>query len=432
MTDIETITVEAELTDDVAQREIEAAVKGRHAVARKYVRWVRRHNPEATPAELVTVLERHYVTAITVAGGLVAAGSLALEIGIGLLPGGGAATAATKSATKAAAKEATKVAVKRAAKEAALGATKAGAQRAVKMLPAGDEQLQFEITALYALALVDIHGMTLDQDQTRALVYGLSNGRVSQGQIAAMAADLARSSRPVDVGRSIATGQQNWSHWAGTLAQSLPAGAAQELVRGMQTGKLEDVRTGLGAKKQAAVEYGVGALVGGVTRFVFGREVIDAAHEAFAEAPDEFPPHLVIETKEMPENDAEPNRAFAAMQDAARSTGSWLGGSAQTIGHGVGTAASSVSRPFRRVDRDGDGIPDEPLALTAVKTAGGAVTGAATSVAGAATSATGAASSVAGKAATSVAGIVKSPFKRKKKSEERELKPELTADQEQD
>ncbi|GAA3341835.1 hypothetical protein GCM10020358_34680 [Amorphoplanes nipponensis] len=410
MTEIETITLEAELTDDVAQREIEAAVKGRHAVARKYVRWVRRRNPESTPAELITILERHYVTAITVAGGLVTAGSLALEIGIGLLPGGGAATAATKSA----AKEATKAAVKRAAKEAALGATKAGAQRAVKQLPAGDEQLQFEITALYALALVDIHGMTLDQDQTRALIYGLSNGRVSQGQIATMAADLARSSRPVDVGRSIATGQHNWSHWAGTLAQALPAGAAQELVRGMQTGRLEDVRTGLGAKKQAAVEYGVGALVGGVTRFVFGREVINAAHEAFAEAPDEFPPHLTIETKEMPENDTEPNRAFAALQEAARSTGNWLGGSAQTIGNGVGTAASTVSRPFRSVDRDGDGIPDEPLALTAVKTVGGAV-------ADAATSATGAASSAAGKAATSVAGMVKSPFKRKKKGEERQL-----------
>src|SRR5205085_1765683 len=112
------------------------------------------------------------------------------------------------------------------------------------------------ITALYALSLADIHGMSLDQTQTRALVYGLSNGRVSQGQIAAMAADLSRSSSgPVDVGRSIATGQQDWSHWAGTLAHSLPAGAAQELVRGMQTGRLEDVRAGLGAKQQASVEY---------------------------------------------------------------------------------------------------------------------------------------------------------------------------------
>ncbi len=266
------------------------------------------------------------------------------------------------------------------------------------MLPAGDEHLQFEITALYALALADLHGMVLDQDQMRALVYGLSNGRVSQGQIASMAADLAQASTAVEVGRSIATGQQDWSHWAGTLARSLPSGAAQELVHGMQTGKLEDVRTGLDAKQQAVVEYGMGALVGGVTRFVFGREVVVAAREAFAEAPDEFPPHLAIEIKEKSDENDEPNPALAALQGAARSTGSWLGGSAQAIGSGVGT----VTRTFQSVDLDGDGIPDEPQALTAVKGVGGAIAGGASS---------------AGKAAASVVGRFGSPFKRKKTEE---------------
>lgn len=75
MTDIETITLEAEPIDEVAGRGIETAVRGRQAVARKHVRWVHRRNPQATPAEVVSVLERHYVTAISVAGGLVTAGS---------------------------------------------------------------------------------------------------------------------------------------------------------------------------------------------------------------------------------------------------------------------------------------------------------------------------------------------------------------------
>ena len=264
-----------------------------------------------------------------------------------------------------------------------------GAQRVANMLPAGDEQLQFEITALYALALADIHSMSLDQAQARALVYGLSNDRVGQGQIAAMAADLARSSpSPVDVGKSIATGHQDWSHWAHTLAHLLPAGAAQQLVRGVQTGQLEGVRAGLGAKKQAAVEYGVGALVGGVNRFVFGREVVNAAHEAFADAPAQFPSHLAIEVKEKPEKDDEPNRALIALQDAARSTASWMGDSAHSIGAGVQTVAGTVARPFRSLDRDGDGVPDEPQALTAVKGVGGAI--------------------------AAVAGKVTAPFQRKK------------------
>lgn len=306
------------------------AIKGRRAVARRYVRWVRRRNPEASPAEVVGLLERHYIAAVTVAGGVVSAGGIALDAALSRVPG------AAKPA-------------KSGARKAAKAATRMGAEQAVKMLPAGDGQLQFEITAVYALAVADIHGMSLEQDQIRALVYGLSNGLVSQKQIAAMAADLANAAGPVGAGR------RDLSHWAETLAHSLPAGAAQDLVRGIQTGRLENVRAGLGAKRQAAFEYGVGAVVGGVTRFVFGREVVDAAHEAFDEAPAGFPEHLAVGGRE---KDDEPNRALAALQGAARSTGSWLG---------------TVSRPFRSEDLDGDGVPDAPRALTAAKGVAGKV-----------------------------------------------------------
>ena len=37
-------------------------------------------------------------------------------------------------------------------------------QRVANLLPTGDEQLQFEIAAMSALALADIHGMSLDAD----------------------------------------------------------------------------------------------------------------------------------------------------------------------------------------------------------------------------------------------------------------------------
>ena len=153
------------------------------------------------------------------------------------------------------------------------------------LLPAGDEQIQFEITAVFALALAEVHDMSLDQEQSHALVYGLSNGRVSQQQIAAMATDLAHVSNPTGVGQTIASGRDDWSHWANTLADTLPGGAAQDLVRTVQTGQLETVRTALNGKQQSAIEYGVGALAGGATRFLFGGEVIEASRIAFADAP---------------------------------------------------------------------------------------------------------------------------------------------------
>ncbi|MFI7490516.1 hypothetical protein ACIBXA_19250 [Micromonospora echinaurantiaca] len=389
MTDVESITLEAELPNEDAEREIANAVSARQAIARRYVKRVRKRNPDATPAEVITMLERHYVTAITVAGGIVTAGSIAAAVGIALMPGGGAATAAksvgaqaAKKAGKVAAKKAGKVAAKKAAKEAAkavakgaaLNAARTGAQRVAALLPAGDEQLQFEITAVFALAIADIHGKVLDRDQAHALVYLLSNERVSQKQIAIMATDLASASTDgiVGVGHTIASGRTDWSHWANTLADTLPGGAAQDLVRTVQTGRLETVRSGLSGRQQAAIEYGVGAVAGGVTRFVFGREVVEAARTAFAEAPSEFPEHLAVPIEVTAEEEEdEPNRALVALEDAAKATGTW-----------VAAAAVTVTRPFRSVDLDGDGVPDEPQALTAVKGVGGAIAGVAGTVGG--------------------------------------------------
>ena len=378
----EDVTVEAELVGKDAEREIDKAVRGRRGIARKYVKWVRRRNPGATPAEIISMLEHHYVTAISVAGAAITVGSIASEIGIAMIPVVGPAAAGTKAAAKEAGKKATKEATKAAAKETMKAAAKSGAQRgAARLLPAGDAQLQFEITALFALAVADIHGMDLDQEQAHALVYGLSNGRVSQKQIATMASDLAQSSNPqiVSVGQAIAGGRKDWGHWANTLADSLPGGAAQRLVRGVQTGVLEDIRGGLDGRQQATVEYGAGALVGGITRFVFGREVVDAAQSAFSDPPGTFPAYLDVPAK--PEKpDDEPNRALEALEDAAKAVGAGVTTGAVAVGTGVASAADVVTRPFRSVDLDGDGVPDEPQALTAVKGVGGAIAGAAGAV----------------------------------------------------
>lgn len=123
------------------------------------------------------------------------------------------------------------------------------------------------------------------------------------------------------------------------------------------------VHGGLDGGQQVAVEYGVGALVGGITRFVFGREVVDATQSAFSGAPDTFPAYLDVPAK--PEKaDKDPNRA---LEDAAKAVGAGVSTGAVAVGTGVVGAADVVTRPFRSVDLDGDGVPDEPQALTAVK-----------------------------------------------------------------
>jgi hypothetical protein len=393
--ELEPITLETEVPNDEAEQEISAAVSARHSVARKWVIWVRRRRPDASPAEVIQLLERHYGTTITTTGVLISLGAIAADVGISLIPVVGQTAAGAKSASKQVAKHAgkevskaaAKAAVKQAAKGAALGVAKSGAERVAAMLPAGDQQLQFEITAIFALAIADIHSMNLDKDQAHALVYGLTNDRVGPTVIATMASDVATMSSGgvIDVSQKIASGRGDWSHWANTLAGALPAGGAREFVRTIQTGQLDTVRENLTGKQAATIEYGVGALTGGVTRFVFGVDVIRATREAFDDAPEEFPSHLAVvamASSGAEDKEADENFALAALQEGAKVTGNWIVGTASTVGQGVATAADVASRPFRSVDIDGDGIPDEPRALTAVKSIGGAVAGAAGAVGG--------------------------------------------------
>lgn len=359
-------TLGADLDAATAEREIAHAVSARHAIARKYIVRMRRRHPEASPAEVVQLLERHYVTAISVAGGVATAGSIAASVGLSLIPGASAGKEAGKAGAKVAAKKvAARAAARTAAKAAAANMARTGVAR---MVPAGDERLQFEITAVFALALAEIHGMHLDQDQSKALIYGLSNDRVSQQQISAMANDVARASGSASgLGEQLASAPDDWSHWANTLASQLPGSAASDLVRTVQTGQLDAMRNGLSGGQQSIVEYGVGAVAGGMTRFVFGREVVSATRVAFAEAPDDFPPHLAVESSSA-DDDNDPNPALAALDEAAKSTAAWMS-----------STAGKTTRVFRRVDLDGDGIRDEAQAITALKSASGAIAGAGSS-----------------------------------------------------
>lgn len=139
----------------------------------------------------------------------------------------------------------------------------------------------------------------------------------------------------------------------------------------MELGALDDLRTSMNDGQRSVVEYGMGAAVGGVTRFVFGRQVVESAREAFSEPPDTFPRALHVDAATDPE-EKDRNRAFLALEEAAKSAGSRIGTGAAAVGSGAASAAGAVTKPFRHVDRDGDGVPDEPQAVTGLKNAASA------------------------------------------------------------
>ncbi|HEY4225142.1 MAG TPA: hypothetical protein VGM70_04965 [Pseudolysinimonas sp.] len=305
MTEQKAVSKDLVLASDVAAREIAKAVNFRHAMARRYVKWLRFLNPDATPAQVIRRIEREYHGAVTGSGAVMGVGGMIANFGVAHIPSGQGLTGG---------------------KKVALVAAKAAAQQAATMLPAGQARLQFDTTTLFALAIADIHGLRYDKDQASALVLGLSNGRVSQELISKMATDLAHS---ISGGISPATPETeqaggDWSRWANTLAEALPGRAAKDLVRTIETGRLDSVPK-LHGKKQAAIDYGVGALVGGVTHFRFGRDVIKASRLAFPDAPGEFPPHL-----------AETSRAVADLKLAGKRT-------SHRIAEAAGKAGSDVA-----------------------------------------------------------------------------------------
>lgn len=350
------------MDEEEAAGEVQRAVAGRRAMARKYVQSVRKRNPDATPAELIPMLERHYLGAISAAGAALTVGKVAAELGISLIPGGSSATKGGKVAGKAAFKAASQGLLKKAAKE---GSTHALA----RLVPAGDKQVQFEVTALFALALAEIHDLDLDQQQSAALVHGLTNGDASPAEIASLAASAASGSAAKPKGTA----------WAATLADGIPGETAQGFIRSLaDSDEMKRMNGQLSPKQRGAADAGAQALVASTQRFVFGRAVVDAARTAFGEAPEDFPTYLALPT---PAELAEPQeKAISAMEEVAEAVGDKPESRAMALKAGLGAAADSVSRPFRRVDLDGDGVVDEPSALTAVKNAGKGVSSMTTAV----------------------------------------------------
>ncbi|WP_043501830.1 hypothetical protein [Georgenia sp. SUBG003] len=162
--------------------------------------------------------------------------------------------------------------------------------------------------------------------------------------------------------------------WGEVLTQQLPDSALSPVLTVLARQALkESAKFGAGSLGKA-LPFGVGAVIGGVGSFTFGRDVVKAAHVAFPEPPADFPASLADFQKAEPKS-AEPSRAVAALQAAA--------GGAAEFGGDIWNTATRATEVFRSVDLDGDGIPDEARALTAVKDAGSAIKGAATGAAGA-------------------------------------------------
>ena len=211
-----------------------------------HVNAVRRRHPDASPAEVIQILERQYLTAVTTGGAAVGASAV--------IPGVGMA--------------------------AALGLS-------------GAETIGFlEATALFAQSVTEVHGIALeDPERSRTLVMALILGAPGTQLVKQLAGQAAG-------------GQVRSAFWGEMVTASLP----KQVVSGIG-GKVRDQFIKRFAARQGAsvlgraLPFGIGAAVGGLGNHALGKKVVQASREGFGLPPQHFT--IVLEAKPTKERSRE-------------------------------------------------------------------------------------------------------------------------------
>lgn len=222
---------DATMSARVLSQILERSTRAQAPAVKAYVARLRRTFPDTTPAEIVTKLEKRYLAAVMASGAAV--GSAAAFPGIGTL--------------------------------AALSAV------------AGETLVFLEATAVFALAVAEVHGIPLEhRERRRALVLAVLVGEESKGAIA----DL------------VGPGRTNGA-WLAEGAEMLPLPLVSQLnTRLMRyfVKRYTIKRSAMALGKMLPV--GIGAAVGGGGNRMMGKRIVNNARKAFGPAPARWPVQL--------------------------------------------------------------------------------------------------------------------------------------------
>ena len=212
---------------------IERGSRVQGPAVKAYVERLQQGSPNATPAEIVTKLEKQYIAAVMASGAAV--GSAAAVPGIGTL--------------------------------AALSAV------------AGETVVFLEATALFVLAEAEVYGIPAEhRERRRALVLGVLVGEDSKHAIA----DL------IGPGRTRGA-------WLSDGAATLPLPAVSQLNSRLLRYFVKRYTLKRGAIMFGKLlPVGIGAVVGGVGNRLMGKRIIKQARAAFGAPPQRWPSKLHV------------------------------------------------------------------------------------------------------------------------------------------
>ncbi|MDR6201221.1 hypothetical protein QE374_003130 [Microbacterium sp. SORGH_AS428] len=217
-------------------RALDRVLAVQRPVVLAHLRSIRVRHPRATTLEIVRMLERRYLAAVTTGGAAVGATAVVPGIGTG-----------------------------------------------VTLALSGVETLGFlETTTLFAQSVAEVHGLPVENpDRARALVLTLLLGQEGIDLVT----QLARQAGGKGPSRS--------TYWGELITTTLPRAALGPLVDRLKTSFVHRFAARGGASFVGkALPFGVGAAVGGAGNHLLGRRVITTSRRAFGMPPSDLPAEL--------------------------------------------------------------------------------------------------------------------------------------------
>lgn len=276
---------------------LDRAVAIPSSAVRKHVASLRRRNPEASPADLVRILEREYSTVLAGAGGAVGVAAAMPAVGTG-----------------------TGIA-----------------------LTSSDVATFFATSAAFALAVAEVHGIeTEDAERRRALLLASVLG-------AKGAATVAKAAH----GSGIT--------WGRALLTSMPTSSLSQVNRALTSKLVRtQISKHAGLALGRLIPFGVGAAVGWAGGRALARTVVGQTRTAFGPPPERFVPVLrvveVVDPAAPPQLlervETPPGEAEGGSGPVGRVRGA-VGSALLAVGTAGSRAAGSVTGGLRRARRRG-------------------------------------------------------------------------------
>ncbi len=216
---------------------VERLLSVQRPVVLLHIRSIRRRNPDASPAQVIKILETRYLAAVTAGGAAVGAGSVIPGVGVG-----------------------------------------------ISLALSGVETAGFlETSALFAQSVTEVHGIAVeDPERARTLVMTMILGTAGSDLVTQLAAQAA------------GIGPTRGRFWGELVTKSLPQAAMGQISERIKKSFLKSfVATQSASAAGRALPFGIGAVIGGTGNHMLGRKVMSSSRDAFGPAPLQFP--IVLE-----------------------------------------------------------------------------------------------------------------------------------------